>query len=218
MTPPRTTVFSVIELIVKYRTKDTLENFRKYALEIEGKFNADKNRIMHEFEERIAHLSQEERNEIDDYYAENYQHIDNFQIGLYRKSTLVSLYSFLEHSLNDLCGHLFRTKAFAVAVTDLRGEGIIRAKDYLEKLPKVDFSLLNDEWTHLIEFNKIRNCIVHSDGDINQSRSKKSLNEIVKSREGLELQHDRILISREYIDFIIIKIEIFMDKLYNQVF
>ena len=69
-----------------------------------------------------------------------------------------------------------------------------------------------------MEFNKIRNCIVHSDGDITQSRSRTALFAIITSREDLELQEEKtIKISREYVDFIITQIEGFMDKLYSQV-
>lgn len=213
----RTADISVIELIVKYRTKEVLGSFRRYAREIEGKFEADKNKVMQAYEAALARLSQKELSEIEDYYADDYQHIDEFQIGLYRKSTLVALYSFLEHSLNELCGHLFRTNAFAIPVTDLRGEGIVRARDYLKKFISVDFSLLNDEWKHLKEFNKIRNCIVHSDGDISQAMSSESLSDIIKFREDLDRQEDKILISSAYIDFIINMIERFLDKLYSQV-
>lgn len=219
MAIPRNNLTKMVELIVANKTKNRLEDFRRYTLELEGKFTADKNRLMQNFNESITDLSDEEIIEIEEYYADDYQHIEEVQVSLYRKSTLVSLYSFLEHSLNDLCGYQYRRYEFAVEVTDLRGEGIVRARDYLIKLIKVDFSLLNDEWRYLMEFNKIRNCIVHSDGDINQSRSKKSLHEIVNSREGLELQHEKFIkISREYVDFIITKIEVFMAKLYSQVF
>ena len=79
---------------------------------------------------------------------------------MYRKSTLVSVYSFLESSMNGLCKHLSARHDYPVKLEDLRGKGIVRAKDYLEKLAKVDFDALNGEWSHLMTLNKIRNCIV----------------------------------------------------------
>ena len=45
---------------------------------------------MQEYEDALVHLSQEELSEIDDYYADDYQHIEEFQIGLYRKSTHIT--------------------------------------------------------------------------------------------------------------------------------
>ena len=79
-----------------------------------------------------------------------------------------------------------------------RGEGIVRAKDYLEKLAKVDFSALNDEWSHLMTLNRIRNCIVHCEGDIKSSTSAAQLQNIVNKTRGLFLRNERyIRVERE---------------------
>ncbi len=125
----------------------------------------------------------------------------------------------MENSLNTLCRHLYKRHVYPVEVGDLRGEGIVRAKSYLEKLARINFSLLNGEWSTISSFNKIRNCIVHSEGNIKASKNAKQLESIVNASSGLSLRDERhIKIDRDYIDFIITTIEKFMDKLYDQVF
>ena len=157
--------------IIKHQAKDRLEEFRQYTLEIESKFNSDKNALSNSYNEAIKGLSEEETREVDEYFSDNYYIIEEIHVGLYRKSTLVSIYSFLENSMNGLCRHLYASHKYPVKVDDLRCEGIARAKDYLEKLANVDFSALNGDWSNLMTLNKIRNCIVHSEGDVKNSKN-----------------------------------------------
>lgn len=164
-------------------------------------------------------MSEDETREVGDYFSDEYYMIEEIHVGMYRKSTLVSVHSFLENSLNSLCRHLYARRTYPVKLDDLRGEGIVRAKNYLEKLAKVDFIALNGEWSHLMTFNKIRNCIVHCEGDIKSSNSTSTLQDIVDNNHSLTLRDDRYInVEREYVDFCITKTEEFLDKLYQQVF
>ncbi|WP_162816456.1 hypothetical protein [Halomonas sp. BN3-1] len=209
----------LFEKIFRHQAKDKLERFREYTLEIECKFSADKNRLADSFSEATEGLNDDEIREVENYFSDDYYIIEEIHVGLYRRSTLVSVYSFLENSLNTLCGHLYKRHGYPVEVGDLHGEGIVRAKSYLEKLAGIDFSLLNGEWSTISSFNKIRNCIVHSEGNIKAARSTTQLKSIVTNSPGLSLKDERyIKIDREYIDAIITTVEKFMDKLYDQVF
>lgn len=210
---------NLFEQVFRYQSKDKLERFREYTLEIESKFSADKNRLADSFLEDTEGLNDDELREVEDYFSDDYYIIEEVHVGLYRRSTLVSVYSFLENSLNTLCRHLYKRHGYPIEVSDLRGEGITRAKSYLEKLAGIDFSLLNCEWSTISSFNKIRNCIVHSEGNIKASKSATQLENIVNANSGLNLRDERyIKIDREYIDSVITTIEKFMDKLYSQVF
>ena len=205
--------------IIKHQAKDRLEEFRQYTLEIEANFDSDKNALSSSYDKAIEGLSDDEIREVENYFSDDYYIIEEIHVGLYRKSTVVSVYSFLENSMNSLCRHLGSRHTYPVSLNDLRGEGIVRAKDYLEKLAKVDFTALNGEWSHLMNLNKIRNCIVHSEGDIKASKSPTQLENIINSTSGLFVRNERkIKIEREYVDFCINKVEGFLEKLYQQTF
>ena len=205
--------------IIKHQAKDRLEEFRQYTLEIEANFDSDKNALSSSYDKAIEGLSDDEISEVENYFSDDYYIIEEIHVGLYRKSTVVSVYSFLENSMNSLCRHLGSRHTYPVSLNDLRGEGIVRAKDYLEKLAKVDFTALNGEWSHLMNLNKIRNCIVHSEGDIKASKSPTQLENIINSTSGLFVRNERkIKIEREYVDFCINKVEGFLEKLYQQTF
>lgn len=210
---------SVVSKIIMIRTRKHLEDFRQYTQEIEYKFNAEKEALLYSYNAAIKGLPDHEISEIDDYFSDDYYIIEDIHIDMYRKATLVSIYSFLEYSMNQLCKHLCLVHKYPVQLDDLRGEGIVRARNYLEKLAEVEFKPLNGEWSHLKILNKIRNCIVHAEGNIKASHKESQLEKIVENNSNLSLRSERyVKIEREYIDFCINKVENFLDKLYRQVF
>lgn len=219
MSLPKTNKTKLLEQVFRKQVQDNLEHFREYTLELESKFSADKNRLTDTFLEATEGFNDDDLREMKDYFSDDYYVIEEIHIGLYRKSTLVSVYSFLENSLNILCRHMRKRYGYAVGVADLRGEGIVRARLYLEKMSNINFSLLNGEWSEISSFNKVRNCIVHSEGNIKASKSPAQLANIVNASPGLSLRNERyIKVERVYIDDIITTIEKFMKKLYDQVF
>lgn len=149
--------------------KDRLEDFREYTFDIESKFHTDKKKIASRYEELSKEFPEDRIDELYEDFSVEYGTIEETFIGMYRKSTLVSIYSFLEDSLNSLCKHLYSMHKYPITLDDLAGKGIVRAKVYLEKLAKVDFSKINTEWTDLSTLIRIRNCIIHCDGDIESS-------------------------------------------------
>ncbi|MCZ6803209.1 MAG: hypothetical protein O7D86_04555 [Proteobacteria bacterium] len=204
--------------IIKRQARYRLDEFRKYTLEIESKFNSDKYALSNSYDKAVKGLSEDEISEVDDYFSDAYYMIEEIHVGMYRKSTLISIYSFLENSMNFLCRHLSSRHDYPVKLDDLKGDGIVRAKNYLEKLAKVNFDAINGEWSNLMTLNKIRNCIVHSEGDIKASNKSSALENIITNNSSLSLRSDRyVKVEREYIEFCIDEVERFLDKLYQLV-
>jgi hypothetical protein len=201
---------------LKFQANDRLEEFRQYTQEIESKFDADKAELARRYSNSVNALSAEEVNEVNDYFADDYFTIEEIYVGLFRKSTLVSIYSFLENAMNRLCKYLARKNSYSVALNDLKGEGIVRARNYLEKTAGADFNLLNGEWSKLKLLNKVRNCIVHCEGDVSALDSR-SIAEMINATPGLSLRSERLItVERIYIDACITTVEEFLEKLYNQ--
>jgi hypothetical protein len=201
---------------LKFQANDRLEEFRQYTQEIESKFDADKAELARRYSDSVNGLSAEEVNEVNDYFADDYYTIEESYVGLFRRSTLVSIYSFLENAMNRLCRYLARKNSYSFALNDLKGEGIVRARNYLEKSAGADFNLLNGEWSKLKLLNKVRNCIVHCEGDVSAFNSG-SIAGIINATPGLSLRSERlIMVERIYIDACITTVEKFLEKLYNQ--
>lgn len=206
---------NTIENIMRIR----LEDFKNYVHEIELKFQRDKEHLLKSFDETIKGLRENEINEIVEYYAEENSKIEEVNIQLFRKSIIIMLYSFLENSLNSLCRHLKYLMDISIDLYDLRGSGIYRAKKFLENLANIDFSNLNKEWEYLSNLNKIRNCLVHTGGNIYRANNAENLRNIINGEPALKIKNDKyILIEKEYIDMCIVNIERFLKKLHRKVF
>jgi len=85
------------------------------------------------------------------------EHFPNIQ----RRSALLTLYSFLEHELTQLCILFKKTENFNLELKDINGKGIIsKTIIYLEKVACLKIK----DWTKIHDIRKIRNLIVHNDG------------------------------------------------------
>lgn len=97
----------------------------------------------------------DELKEIFEYYFPNLQ----------RRSTLIVLFSFLEHNLDQLCEVFATEQRLNIVHTDLKGNGIDRARVYLRKV--IGLPLDNSpSWQEIKRIQQIRNIIVHNDAKL----------------------------------------------------
>ncbi len=101
-------------------------------------------------------------------------------LPFFKSSTFVYIYAFFEASMEDLCHYLYEKNNYPKRLSEIKGIGIERSKNYLKKYSGVHFNLFNKEWQTLKEFNKVRNCIIHAGGNVNKSREKDKLEEVFK--------------------------------------
>ncbi|WP_282039655.1 hypothetical protein [Saccharicrinis aurantiacus] len=136
---------------------------------------------------------------------------------LYYSSIIISLYSFLEQSMLNLCE--VSNKEKDLKIDDISGKGIFRLKKYLEKVVQIDFTEINDEWNEITKYNHLRNLFVHSSNSIlNKTESKGRINSIK------EIKHLKVVESDNYysiyfendaaIKNFIETIRVFLTKLY----
>lgn len=201
--------------VLKKQMENKLEQLRKYTLEIESKFSADKNDLKTEYEAAVRAAEEEDENSLLERFSETYYEIEEINTNIYRKSTLVYIYSFLENSMNAICRNLQKGNAYPVLVEDLKGEGIVRAKMYLEKLAEIDFIHLNTEWSKLMTLNKVRNCIVHVEGNFRLLNSPEKFETMINQTKGLSIsRRSHLKVEREYVDFCIDAVESFLNSLH----
>ncbi len=91
----------------------------------------------------------------------------------FRLSTFVGLQFSLENRLTVLCSRIHESKKFKIKASDLRGENIIeKSRQYLSLVIGLDLDSLNNEWTILKDYIKIRNCIVHNNSRVFNEKDK----------------------------------------------
>lgn len=89
--------------------------------------------------------------------------------SLQRRSALLTLCSYFEYELEQLCLLYQREKKFGLAPYDLHGTGIDRSANYLEKVAGLNLTGKSQEWTAIKRIQTIRNVIVHEDGKLQRN-------------------------------------------------
>ncbi len=143
----------------------------------------------HSAETRLA--SQEEAlataQEEEDRYVE--QHVLNWFTEalprVLRYSSVVATFTAIEFSLAAVCHELQRQKGFSLAVGDLKGSGSEQSRSYLTKVAGIDLDDLNGIWQQLKDWQRVRNCIVHTNGEIGRANDAAKLQEAIVRLEGL---------------------------------
>ena len=94
----------IMAKLANLSTEIRLESFRTYTEELELKYHQDKEALVtKQYSLLSGCLTTEERERVESDLSDDYYTIDELSIDQYHKSTLVSIYLFLEHSMNNLC-------------------------------------------------------------------------------------------------------------------
>ena len=117
----------------------------------------------------------------------------------FRYSFLVLVWLNIEDELKSVCVEIQRRKG--LAPQQWKSKGVIeQCKEILKETAGVILTGI-PHWSSICDLQKIRDCIVHTSGFVDDSRDKNYLQKLVK-REGLNLQIDdydrRLRISPEY--------------------
>ena len=211
----------VLKSIIENKARRTLDEMRNYVSEIERKFHNDMKSLRERFHEEINcdEVDPALSGEIAEYYSEENYIIENIYIKTFRYSSLISIYSFLEISMHQLCRYLKRHKNIEIEIEDIKGDGINRPKIYISKACGISFPDTSNEWNEIIKLNKIRNCLVHCEGNISLANSPSKLKNIINDTVGLSLVREKeIIIDSCYLDKSITNIESFITTLYKNSF
>jgi hypothetical protein len=92
--------------------------------------------------------------------------------SLQRRSAFLTVWSYLEHQLDQLCLFYQSEKKFRLSFMDLSGQGIDRSTAYLEKVAGLQGLKASEEWDVLKTLQRIRNVIVHGDGKLRDHKGK----------------------------------------------
>ena len=146
--------------------------------------------------------------------AENFESFFPFILW---KSLLLSLYFQMENALNQICENLKKSNNYELELKDISGNGIFKSSLYLKKVCGITNPFETDNWNKLIEFNKIRNMLVHTDGILKKSNL--NLVNICKKYEGIILadfsdEESSVSIMEEYCKLTLDNVE----ELFNQIY
>lgn len=205
---------------------DEMEDFKNFTLDA---IKNEKKSIEQKFNKDTMNLTEEERRNYYDWNSEDYFLIDAVfkTISLY--SFIAIFYSYIENSLNTLCNAEYTDRkllyekegkpSFNIRYSDMNGEGIQRAKLYLNKVIGIDLHVNEKPWSEINTLRIIRNAIVHNEGYASDNIENDG-NIIQHIKNGrLEItdhgdnRRGKMLIKPEYLDFILSTVRGFFENI-----
>ena len=186
--------------------KDVANNMENDFLERSIVFN-------NEAQEKLRKTPGYSREELEEILDEEYFVISESMPIIVRQSLFISIYSLLETYMNDVCDMLKENQKIAISVGDLSGNGIFRAQCYLQKVLNVDFPASHKTWQKISNYNRIRNCLVHSSGQVTDDTNKQLLR-FIKNNPLIDLNPiHRIHLQEGFVDEVCDSIESFVNDL-----
>lgn len=187
MTPKAARAFRISVL------DDKIEDLIQFHVRLESCLRLELARLPKDLAKLRQGLSPEKRELLEQMYSDEHYLLETVFARNLRYSTLVSSHSLLETGLNSICHGERRRFRHRLSLRDLEGQGIQRAKTYLEKVCGVSFPSSTAEWTRMRILAELRNVIAHADGDIERATQKERITQMVRSTTGISLRHNRYL-------------------------
>ena len=103
-----------------------------------------------------------------------------------RYSFIVLLFLNLESLLNRFCDDIKERNSIEIRSAKLKGDSVERTRTYLHKLAKVP-EINPTIWGKIEDLSKVRNCIVHALGKVDESRDQIRIKDIAKQGIGLTI-------------------------------
>ena len=153
-------MFKFMDMILHFEIKE-LRGFNKFS---EEHLKMYQNDIDERIEKATFGMSEDDKNK---YTAEHdyiwWRSAVSYP-NMMRKSIFLSNYSFMEHTINELSNHAQEILRLELSLEDVRGRGIVRAKNYLTKHCNITFPKNHDNWRKFKLYQKLRNSITHEYG------------------------------------------------------
>ncbi|MEB1806610.1 MAG: hypothetical protein LPK26_04755 [Bacillaceae bacterium] len=204
---------SGIHLYKRFFIDFSLNDFRDYSKIVEQQFKDS----LQKFEKEASELTPDEQEEYFDHYYDEWSPFKNDFPKIHRSSLFISIYSFLESALINLCKRSYGKYHLSSTYEDISGNGIERAKIYLTKVAEIDFPSNTKEWQFIKLCNDIRNCIVHNQSYLNSdSKKAEKLENQLKKTPLINVDvSGEITIEEGFCNLFIDTLESFLNKLFT---
>jgi len=203
------------DLLAANRAQQEFSNLRRYVLAIERLIDEQERTEVEELKTDAKQLSEEKKGE---FWAWRYPvHWDEVVRTLFRESTLMTMTSFLETTLNQICRDVRLVTEEALRQSELQGNAIERSKRYLIRFGRFSESE-NELWRQVSDIAEIRNAFVHANGKINACRNPKKTRAAMIRSSGLREEEElaSIIIKKDYLCNALESIEKFLTYLSSE--
>lgn len=188
------------------RIEFEIKFFRTYLKDMEQALEKERINLEREFDvlKKEGDIYQDEDSLIE------YLGVVQQYFPIFYSSFVIAIFSFFEYELNRICRILEVKDESNIILKNIYSQGISRAKIFMEKVCHLDLPSEN-LWEELVNINKVRNCLVHSNGEV--SKKDENLMSDIEKLRLIKIETNRITkiktikITKEYCSFVIEIIE-----------
>lgn len=132
---------------------------------------------------------------------------------LLRSALFTAGYGLLELFMLGLCKELEKVLS-GKPVRQFRDEGIFRAKGYLGKVGRIEFPA-SEEWERLTQYGKLRNLLVHAQGNANDHPSLPPITQLMTKVRTFAFTDDSssVILSKDFNPKFLINLDDFAGQL-----
>lgn len=141
-----------------------LDRFKSYVEAAQTWLENESVRLEGEFTSKLQTLSEDEAHEAYGWYMGDECNLKEEFPALCNSSTLVAIYSFLEHHLAMIGVQVRQNRNIKLTVRDVAGKGIDQSRNYLTKVLGFDDPTDLTEWNEIRSLQRLRNHLVHAMG------------------------------------------------------
>lgn len=176
-----------------------LDNLDQFINTVHQNLEQGKAEFTKEIDARAKKLSPSDRDDLYDFYRDDYWLLDEEFPNILWNSVLISMYSVVDLELTRLCNSLQTKHSARKALSDRRKGTLLRKiEQYLTLDLSLSFPSSSADWTELNSIATVRNCVVHNGSQI-KGKKDKELRRYICAHSTLSIdQLDRVVVSEQY--------------------
>lgn len=157
--------------------------------------------IKHEYEKSVASDTDQQKRYFKAEELHNYCYSEFTYITT--NSMIINLFNAIEVFLRKLCNKIKEDNKYLAGIAALNGSIIEKVKTFysIYDLPLID----QDIFDLFLNIQKIRDCLVHCNGIIEESRDSKYLYELLKDENKIRLMNGSMVVEYNYCMELLVK-------------
>lgn len=198
----------------RFDTMFLINNLEDYIQETEKQFETLKKLAQKHIPEKPPNGSGYEFQEWQHYVALYEDRYEKDFTSKMRYSFIVLLHIVFESRLRESCNEIAKRNEIKLKENELNGGPIERAKNYLTIVAHIEIKN-HQVWQAMTDNQKIRDCIVHTNGNVSKSKNSMRILEIGKKGIGITVEDGDLYISSKYCSFALDALRKFFDDIYD---
>jgi hypothetical protein len=152
-------------LRIEFKTNDDISNLQKLSELIEEAIKRECSSLSEQIEKEKANRSQDEKDYLDGWYEDEFVQLQEEFPRLQRYALFTTAMAMVETNVVALCHTLQNIMGLSVLYKKPRNNIVVNSINYLRDHAKIDMSRINYDIDQIDMLRRLRNCIVHSEGE-----------------------------------------------------